>query len=68
MIKILLLGGEYMSNYITDETAMNNEDKSNCGSSEGNTFKDYDDEPYSDDNVLVRSLKRRSFLISSSNF
>ncbi len=57
-----------MSNYITDENAMNKDDKLNCGSPEGNTFKDYDDEPYSDDNVLVRSLKRRSFLISSSNF
>ena len=57
-----------MSNYITDETAMNNEDKSNCGSPEGSISGDYDDQPYNDDNVLVRSLKRRSFLISSSNF
>ncbi len=27
---------------------------------------DYDDQPYGDDNVLVRALKRRSFLASSS--
>ncbi len=27
---------------------------------------DYDDQPYGDDNVLVRASKRRAFLVSSS--
>ena len=27
---------------------------------------DYDDQPYGDDNVLVRSSKRRAFLASAS--
>ena len=27
---------------------------------------DYDDQPYDDDNVLVRASKRRAFLASSS--
>ena len=27
---------------------------------------DYDDQPYGDDNVLVRASKRRSFLASTS--
>ncbi|MBO5620222.1 MAG: hypothetical protein J5959_01170 [Butyrivibrio sp.] len=29
---------------------------------------DYDDQPYGDDNVLVRASKRRAFLASSSMF
>lgn len=29
---------------------------------------DYDDQPYSDDNVLVRASKRRSFLASVARF
>ncbi len=30
------------------------------------TMPDYDDQPYGDDNVLVRASKRRAFLASSS--
>ena len=29
-------------------------------------MQDFDDQPYGDDNVLVRASKRRSFLASSS--
>ena len=29
---------------------------------------DYDDQPYGDDNVLVRASKRRAFLVSSSMY
>ena len=29
---------------------------------------DYDEQPYGDDNLLVRSMKRRSFLVSASDF
>ena len=29
-------------------------------------MSDYDDQPYGDDNVLVRASKRRAFLASSS--
>ncbi len=29
---------------------------------------DYDDQPYGDDNVLVRASKRRAFLASSSMY
>jgi hypothetical protein len=29
-------------------------------------MQDYDDQPYGDDNVLVRASKRRSFLASAS--
>ncbi len=29
-------------------------------------LSDYDDQPYGDDNVLVRASKRRAFLASSS--
>ena len=30
------------------------------------SLPDYDDQPYGDDNVLVRASKRRSFLASAS--
>lgn len=35
---------------------------------EKNVMLDYDEEPYSDDNILVRAARRRSFLISPSRF
>ncbi len=31
----------------------------------GREILDYDEQPYGDDNVLVRSMKRRSFLVSA---
>ncbi len=67
MIKILFDGEIDMSNYSTEEKTVNMDEQANGNKPERSYFRDYDDEPYGDDNVLVRASKRRSFLIPSSN-
>ena len=56
-----------MSNFGTEEKTVNMDEQANASKPEKTFLRDYDDEPYGDDNVLVRASKRRSFLISSSN-
>ena len=56
-----------MSNFSTEEKTVNMDEQANASKPERTFLRDYDDEPYGDDNVLVRASKRRSFLIPSSN-
>ncbi len=57
-----------MSQLKKDVNDLNQKEQSQVVSSEEKIFRDYDDQPYSNDNVLVRSYKRRALLVSASDF
>lgn len=46
----------------SDAEAVNTESSSTTFDPDAHIMLDYDDQPYGDDNVLVRSFKRRAFL------
>ena len=59
-------GRQNMSQFNTDVNAMQKDSQLNGYSSNESEVLDYDDQPYGDDNLLVRAYKRRSFLIPPS--
>jgi hypothetical protein len=55
-----------MSQLNTDVTVRNQDEEAQVFNPEEGRVRDYDDQPYGDDNVLVRASKRRAFLYTAS--
>ncbi len=55
-----------MSQLNTDVTVRNQDEETQVFNPEEGRVRDYDDQPYGDDNVLVRASKRRAFLYTAS--
>ncbi len=54
-------------NQINAEVIVSNQDEETQGlNPEEGRMLDYDDQPYGDDNILIRASKRRAFLYSAS--
>ena len=64
--KILMDGRQNMSQLKPVVNAMQKDSQLNGYVSTESKVLDYDDQPYGDDNLLVRAYKRRTFLIPPS--
>ncbi len=66
--KILLSGGRVMRQLNTDVTVRSQDKETQFINPQEGRVRDYDDQPYRDDNVMVRASKRRAFFTSVSEF
>ncbi len=53
-------------NEFNEEVKVMNEEQANACGSEETRVLDYDEQPYGNDNVLVRASKRRAYLMAAS--
>ncbi len=53
-------------NELNEEVQVMNDEQVNAGGAEESRILDYDEQPYGNDNVLVRASKRRAYLMSAS--
>lgn len=53
-------------NELNEEVQVMNDDQVTAAVSEEPRVLDYDEQPYGNDNVLVRASKRRAYLMSAS--